>query len=69
MKELKTLKDLENEFDGVSVLTSKLKAEAVKWIKKFSMKTEEGFEMSNVSRAFKKFFNLIEEDLKEGVGE
>ena len=58
MKELKTLKDLEEgkySFKGL-VRLDHLKAEAVKWVKR----------MNNYEAlAWKKFFNLTEEDLKE----
>jgi len=58
MKELKTLKDLEEgkySFKGL-VRLDHLKAEAVKWVKR----------MNNYEAlAWKKFFNLTEDDLKE----
>ena len=79
-KELKTLKDLEEEsvkeygFDIATLrhLSWVLKAEAIKWVKWFSFKNEiTNVEMSNVARAFKEFFNLTEEDLssKDNSGE
>ena len=66
MNELKTLKDI--EFEGLwgknfprmhAWKTRKiLKAEAIKWVKEFDDK--------NTKEAFKHFFNLTEEDLKDG---
>lgn len=89
MSELKTLKDLEM-VDCEMVYKSELKAEAVKWVKAFRLKTEwneyenpknpwkspkpnqelkeipDGTNyMSEIEEWIIKFFNLIEEDLKE----
>ena len=61
---LKTLKDITNSILPYCADKSELKAEAIKWVKKFSMKTKEGIEMSNVAGAFKQFFNIKTEDLK-----
>ncbi len=55
--ELKTLKDMGMNYEdlGVQISPEELKAEAVKWVKR----------MNNYEAlAWKKFFNLTEEDLK-----
>ena len=73
MTEHKNLNDLENEFDGVSVLTSKLKAEAIKWVKEDSETCEDCKMLRMINNNFpfcwreKQWidrFNLTEEDLK-----
>ena len=74
-KELKTLEDLNKiELDKsqlglgkghlVLIPENDLKQEATKHYKKFTMKTEEGIEMSNVASFIKHFFNITEEELK-----
>lgn len=58
MSELKTLKDMNlNDIDGYNEAI--LKAEAVKWVKKYR---KQGFE--RVAVEFMQFFNLTEEDLQ-----
>ena len=61
MTELKTLKDLGNEFEDtgrIYIEDIELKAEAVKWVK-------EGLEKNkNFFNLFCEFHNITEEDLK-----
>lgn len=72
MTELKTLKDFEKEFVvneyGREVLRryeEKLKAEAVKWVKKFLKQEKRDVKSHNYRKlAFMNFFNITEEDLK-----
>ena len=67
MNKLKTLKDFSKEVIGIEdkmISETKLKAEAVKDYKRFTMKTKEGIEMSNTARYIKWKFNLTEEELK-----
>ena len=65
---LKTLKDMKLGYEGYPPedenIRKQLKQEAIKWVKKFSMKTKEGIEMSNVAGAFKLFFNITESELE-----
>ena len=65
MTELKTLKDIPKNYLGGERLTleqyqRELKAEAVKWVKKFYNPNKTTMEIKN----WINFFNLTEEDLK-----
>jgi len=59
MKELKTLKDIYGNKANGQVSLKELKAEAIKWVKKYE---RAGWLRS--AEDFKRFFNLTEEDLK-----
>lgn len=69
-EELKTLKDFETDYpdSGETILIERLKAEAVKWAKKFKKaeKTHAKHIIGKTLRtqAFMTFFNITEEDLK-----
>jgi len=71
MTELKTLKDFEEHIIGYkreipfkeTFLFNELKAEAVKWVKKWQKRS--WTQNPEPAEAFIDFFNLTEEDLKE----
>jgi len=64
MSELKTLKDikLSYDYDTDCNLKEELKAEAVKWVKKWQNKSWTS--NPEPAEAFIDFFNITEEDLK-----
>ena len=50
--------------DNSFVLTSVLKAEAIKWVKEMLIKAQNDEEWIPIIREFYKFFNLTKEELK-----
>ena len=68
MVELKTLKDLDLNYEDIWDLNKGspeeiLKAEAVKWYKDLHRGFKNGIEISVAARWIKHFFNITEEDL------
>ena len=68
MTELKTLKDIDENYQSVykSVGVKELKAEAVKWIKEIRNVWEEGLAVEKSDKILMRIFNLTEEELKNG---